>query len=598
MNTGKTLFAQLMDFLPWTTFTRIVDRYGGDHRVRTLSCAEQYRSMAFAQLTYRESLRDIETCLSVHASKLYHMGFRQPVRRSTLADANERRDWRIHAALAQRLITQARTLYVDEELGLDLTNTVYALDSTTIALCLSVFPWAHFRTTKAAVKMHTLLDLRGNIPSFIHISDGKLHDVHALDMLLPEAGAIYVVDRGYVDFARLYVLHQAGAFFVTRAKSNIDAHRVYSAPTDRSTGIICDQTISLDGFYTRQDYPELLRRIRFKDPESGKTLVFITNNFSLPAATICALYKSRWQVELFFKWIKQHLRIKQFYGTSENAVKTQIWIAVSVYVLVAIVKKRLDLDASRYTLLQILSVTLFEKMPIHQALAGDENRCNASQITNQLFFWLIFNRTLVFALICSNCALRSGCDAPSRLLRTDCSRFPSSRSNRPTVVELTFQPVLDSAAASFARLLHVQRNGDSGSPRVTGSTSFSSACLMAGWDCSMPGRPAPGWRIRPRSATPDSSSLRPLRIVGRDKPVASETRASPPYPMARHSVAAHIRRPRSSRYASTAAHLSTIVASSSRSRLISELQHNDQQKACLATLVSHADNSTEQGMVI
>ena len=295
MNTGKTLFAQLMDFLPWTTFTRIVDRYGGDHRVRTLSCAEQYRSMAFAQLTYRESLRDIETCLSVHASKLYHMGFRQPVRRSTLADANERRDWRIHAALAQRLITQARTLYVDEELGLDLTNTVYALDSTTIALCLSVFPWAHFRTTKAAVKMHTLLDLRGNIPSFIHISDGKLHDVHALDMLLPEAGAIYVVDRGYVDFARLYVLHQAGAFFVTRAKSNIDAHRVYSAPTDRSTGIICDQTISLDGFYTRQDYPELLRRIRFKDPESGKTLVFITNNFSLPAATICALYKSRWQ---------------------------------------------------------------------------------------------------------------------------------------------------------------------------------------------------------------------------------------------------------------------------------------------------------------
>ena len=308
--------------------------------------------MAFAQLTYRESLRDIETCLSVHASKLYHMGFRQPVRRSTLADANERRDWRIHAALAQRLITQARTLYVDEELGLDLTNTVYALDSTTIALCLSVFPWAHFRTTKAAVKMHTLLDLRGNIPSFIHISDGKLHDVHALDMLLPEAGAIYVVDRGYVDFARLYVLHQAGAFFVTRAKSNIDAHRVYSAPTDRSTGIICDQTISLDGFYTRQDYPELLRRIRFKDPESGKTLVFITN--------------------------------KQFYGTSENAVKTQIWIAVSVYVLVAIVNKRLDLDASRYTLLQILSVTLFEKMPIHQALAGDENRCNASQITNQL----------------------------------------------------------------------------------------------------------------------------------------------------------------------------------------------------------------------
>ena len=324
MNTGKTLFAQLMDFLPWTTFTRIVDRYGGDHRVRTLSCAEQYRSMAFAQLTYRESLRDIETCLSVHASKLYHMGFRQPVRRSTLADANERRDWRIHAALAQRLITQARTLYVDEELGLDLTNTVYALDSTTIALCLSVFPWAHFRTTKAAVKMHTLLDLRGNIPSFIHISDGKLHDVHALDMLLPEAGAIYVVDRGYVDFARLYVLHQAGAFFVTRAKSNIDAHRVYSAPTDRSTGIICDQTISLDGFYTRQDYPVC-------GASASRTSRQVLHHQQLLASG-CALYKSRWQVELFFKWI-QHLRIKQFYGTSENAVKT-VWIAVSVYVLV------------------------------------------------------------------------------------------------------------------------------------------------------------------------------------------------------------------------------------------------------------------------
>ena len=326
MNTGKTLFAQLMDFLPWTTFTRIVDRYGGDHRVRTLSCAEQYRSMAFAQLTYRESLRDIETCLSVHASKLYHMGFRQPVRRSTLADANERRDWRIHAALAQRLITQARTLYVDEELGLDLTNTVYALDSTTIALCLSVFPWAHFRTTKAAVKMHTLLDLRGDIPSFIHISDGKLHDVHALDMLLPEAGAIYVVDRGYVDFARLYVLHQAGAFFVAT-----DPRALFAALREHCP---CPGRIVLAG-------------------------------------------------GLFFKWIKRHLRIKQFYGTSE-AVKTQIWIAVSVYVLVAIVKKRLDLDASLYTLLQILSVTLFEKMPIHQALAGDENRCNASQITNQL----------------------------------------------------------------------------------------------------------------------------------------------------------------------------------------------------------------------
>ena len=384
MNAGKTLFSQLMDFLPWSTFTRIVARYDGDHRVRTLSCAEQYRAMAFAQLTYRESLRDIETCLSVHASKLYHMGFRQPVRRSTLADANEGRDWRIHAQLAQRLIGQARKLYADEGLGLELSNTVYALDATTIDLCLSVFPWAHFRTTKAAVKMHTLLDLRGNIPSFIHISDGKLHDVHALDMLMAEAGAIYVMDRAYVDFARLYVLHRAGAFFVTRAKSNMDAHRVYSAPSDRLSGIICDQTISLDGLQTKWNYPEHLRRIRFKDPDTGKTLVFITNNFTLPAAVICALYKSRWQVELFFKWIKQHLRIKRFYGTSENAVKTQLWIAVSVYVLVAIVKKRLGLDASLYTLLQILSVTLFEKMPIYQALAGNENRCDEPLISNQL----------------------------------------------------------------------------------------------------------------------------------------------------------------------------------------------------------------------
>ena len=384
MNTGKTLFAQLMDFLPWTTFARIVGRYGGDHRARTLTCAEQYRAMAFAQLTYRESLRDIEACLSVHASKLYHMGFGQAVRRSTLADANESRDWRIYAEVAQRLIAQARKLYSNEDLGLDLTNTVYALDATTIDLCLSVFPWAHFRTTKAAVKMHTLLDLRGSIPSFIPISDGKLHDVHALDMLLPEAGAIYVMDRAYVDFTRLHGLHQAGAFFVTRAKSNMDAHRVYSAPTNRATGIICDQTISLDGNSTSRNYSEHLRRIRFKDPETAKTLVFITNNFALPAATICALYKSRWQVELFFKWIKQHLRIKQFYGTSENAVKTQIWIAVSVYVLVAIIKKRLDLDASLYTLLQILSLTLFEKMPLHQALAGDENRWNHPQITNQL----------------------------------------------------------------------------------------------------------------------------------------------------------------------------------------------------------------------
>ena len=389
MNAGKTLFAQLMDFLPWSTFNRYVARYGGDKGVRTLTCAEQFRVMAFAQLTYRESLRDIEVSLSAQASKLYHMGFREPVRRSTLADANELRDWRIYADFAARLIIQARALYASEDLGLELSNTVYALDSTTIDLCLSVFPWAHFRTTKAAVKMHTLLDLRGSIPSFIHVSDGKLHDVHALDLLTPEAGAIYVMDRGYVDFARLHRLHLAGAFFVTRAKSNLKAHRVYSAPTDRDTGILCDQTIALEGFYSKQDYPTYLRRVRFKDPETGKTLVFLTNQMSLPAATICALYKSRWQVELFFKWIKQHLRIKQFFGTSENAVKTQIWIAVSVYVLVAIVRKKLNIDASLHTLLQVLSLTLFEKMPLQQAFPGDDYTSDNGSISNQLNLFVI-----------------------------------------------------------------------------------------------------------------------------------------------------------------------------------------------------------------
>ncbi len=373
MNTGKTLFAQLMDFLPWTTFTRIVERYDGDRAIRTLSCAEQFRVMAFAQLTYRESLRDIEACLFAQSAKLYHMGFREPVRRSTLADANASRDWRIYAEFAQRLIAQARRLYAGDSLGVDLGNAVYALDSTTIDLCLSMFPWAHFRSTKAAVKMHTLLDLRGSIPSFIHISNGKMHDVHALDMLLPEPGAIYVMDRGYTDFARLYVLQQAGAFFVTRAKSNLDAHRVYSSATDRTTGVIADQTIALGGVRTSKDYPVHLRRVRFRDAETKKTLVFLTNQTTLPALTICGLYKSRWQVELFFKWIKQHLRIKQFYGTSENAVKTQIWIAVSVYVLVAIIRKRLKLEASLYTLLQIISVTMFEKLPLLSALSLEAN---------------------------------------------------------------------------------------------------------------------------------------------------------------------------------------------------------------------------------
>ena len=384
MNVGKTLFAQVLDFLPWSTFHRIVRRYAGDHRVRTLSCSEQFRCMAFAQLTYRESLRDIEACLSAQAAKLYHLGFRQPVSRSTLADANERRDWRIYAEFAHRLIAQARRLYAQESFGVDLDETVYALDSTTIDLCLSVFPWAPFRVRKAAIKLHTLLDLRGAIPSFIHITDGKFHDVKVLDLLIPEAGAFYVLDRGYLDFNRLYTLSQTGAFFVTRAKSNLAARRIYSHPTDRASGVVCDQTIRLTGQTSRVFYPQNLRRIRFKHPETGKTLIFLTNHFQLHALTIGGLYKSRWQVELFFKWIKQHLRIKRFFGTSENAVKTQIWIAVSVYVLIAIVKKKLRLEASLYTLLQILSVTLFEKLELAQALTPSDSAADAADSLNQL----------------------------------------------------------------------------------------------------------------------------------------------------------------------------------------------------------------------
>lgn len=384
MHTGKTLFAQVMEFLPWTTFNRIVARYGGDTRVRTLSCSEQYRGMAFAQLTFRESLRDIEACLSAQSSKLYHMGFRQPVRRSTLADANESRDWRIYAELAHRLIAQARKLYASDSFGVELTNTVYALDATTIDLCLSVFPWAPFRSTKAAIKLHTLLDLRGSIPAFIHISNGKLYDVKVLDLLTPEAGAFYVMDRAYTDFERLYALSQGGAFFVIRSKSNMDFRRVYSASTDRSSGVMCDQTIMLTGPLSSQRYPQQFRRIRFRHPESGKKLVFLTNHFQLPALTICSLYKSRWEVELFFKWIKQHLRIKRFFGTSENAVKTQIWIAVSVYVLVAIIKRRLNLDASLHTLLQILSVTLFEKLDLAEALTLSSRTEDDPASRNQL----------------------------------------------------------------------------------------------------------------------------------------------------------------------------------------------------------------------
>jgi hypothetical protein len=384
MNTGRTLFAQIMEFVPWSSFARIVSRYGGDSGVRSLACTEQFRAMAFAQVTYRESLRDIETCLLANQAKLYSMGFRSPVKRSTLADANEGRNWHIWADLAALLIKRARKLYCNESFGVELSNSVYALDATTIDLCLSLFPWAPFRTTKAAVKLHTLLDLRGNIPAFIHISDGKMHEVNVLDMLTFEAGAFYVMDRGYLDFARLFTLHQAAAFFVTRAKRGMNARRVYSMPTDRSTGIICDQRIVLKGYYISRDYPEQLRRIRFKDPESGNTLVFLTNNTSLPALTIAALYKSRWQVELFFKWIKQHLRIKRFIGNSENAVKTQIWCAVATYVLIAIVKKELQLDASLYSLLQILSVSVFEKTPLNQAFAGGGQLAEQTISTNQL----------------------------------------------------------------------------------------------------------------------------------------------------------------------------------------------------------------------
>ena len=387
MNAGKTLFAQIMEFVPWTSFARIVHRYSGNSGMRTLSCAEQFRAMAFAQLTWRESLRDIEASLSANATKLYAMGFRSAVKRSSLADANEVRDWHIWSDLAALLIRRARKLYANDSLGVELDNTVYALDSSTIDLCLSLFDWAPFRSTKAAIKLLTLLDLRGAIPAFIHISDGKLHDVNVLDMLSFEAGAFYVMDRGYVDFSRLYTLHQAGAFFVTRAKAPMDARRVYSAAADRSAGVVCDQQVMLNGYYSARKYPEHLRRIRFRDAESGKTLVFLTNNTALPALTICSLYKRRWQVELFFKWIKQHLRIKHFLGTSENAVKTQVWCAVATYVLIAIVKRELQLEASLYTCLQILSVSVFEKTQLSCALRPDEPRTEQPDNANQLMLF-------------------------------------------------------------------------------------------------------------------------------------------------------------------------------------------------------------------
>jgi Domain of unknown function (DUF4372)/Transposase DDE domain len=368
MHAGKLVFAQLTEHLPLSTFRRCVALYAGEYKIKSFTCLEQFLCLAFAQLTYRESLRDIEACLRAQRDKLYHMGIRSRISRSTLADANEVRDWRIYADFAQRLIVTARKLYLDEPFGVDLKETVYALDTTTIDLCLSVFPWAPFRRAKAAVKLHTLLDLRGNIPTFIHISDGKMHEVNVLDQLLPEPGAFYVMDRGFLDFKR-FRFHKAGSFFVTRGKANLKAQRRYSHPVDRTTGLVCDQTIVLTGFYSLKDFDTPLRRIRFKDPKTGKRLIFLTNNFTLPALTITELYRCRWQVELFFKWIKQHLRIKQFYGTSENAVKTQIWIAVSVYVLVAIVKKRLSISASLYEMLQILSLTMFEKTPLNELLS-------------------------------------------------------------------------------------------------------------------------------------------------------------------------------------------------------------------------------------
>ena len=387
MNTGRIVFSQIMDFIPLQEFRKCVKRYRGNYKVQKFSCMDQFLCMAFAQLTYRESLRDIEACLRAMQSKLYHMGIRGRVSKSTLADANEKRDWRIYADFAQVLIHIARSLYAKEEFGVELDQTVYALDSTTIDLCLSLFPWAKFRKRKAGVKLHTLLDLRGNIPTFIRITEALVHDVNILDDIITEAGAFYIMDRGYLDFARLYIFHQCLAFFVTRAKGNFQFRRLYSHPIDKSTGLRCDQTIVLTGFYSSKDYPERLRRIRYVDKETEQNLVFITNCFTLPAITIAQLYKCRWQVELFFKWIKQHLRIKAFFGTTENAVKTQIWIAISVYVLVAIIKKQLNLELNLYTILQILSVTLFEKVSILQVLMKAGYKTDNTYFCNQLMLF-------------------------------------------------------------------------------------------------------------------------------------------------------------------------------------------------------------------
>ncbi len=384
MYTGRLIFSQVMDYLPKHIFRQCVNRYHGNRKIKNFTCLDQFLCMAFAQLTYRESLRDIEVCLRAQHNKLYHMGIRGGIARNTLANANKTRDWRIYADLAQSLITTARDLYINEDLGLDLDNTIYALDASTIDLCLSVFPWATFRQTKAAVKLHTLLDLRGNIPTFIHITDGKVHDVNVLDILIPEPGAFYIMDRGYVDFKRLYAMHNAGAFFLIRAKSNTLYKRRYSHKTDTSGGVICDQTIMLTGLKTSVDYPQALRRVKYHDTATGKTFNFLTNNFTISAQTVADLYKQRWQVELFFKWIKQHLRIKSFYGTSENAVKSQIWIAVTIYVLIAIIKKRLGINENLYTILQVLSITVFEKTPLVQAVTGSAYKHDKTPSSIQL----------------------------------------------------------------------------------------------------------------------------------------------------------------------------------------------------------------------
>ena len=389
MNIGKTVFAQLMSFLPTYEFNKCVEKYKSIHRVRNFTCKEHFYVMGFAQLTYRESLRDIESCLTAFSNKLYHSGIKQPVPKSTLAEANESRDWRIYADYAQVLIKEARHLYEkDNEFKLDVKNMVYALDSSTIDLCLSLFPWAKFRKNKGAVKMHTLLDLRGSIPTFVHLTDGLCHDVNVMEHIVVEPGAIYVMDKGYVDFFRFYtIIHEQRAFFVTRAKDNMAARRVYSRKVDKTTGLKYDQSIKLTGFYIKKDYPDYLRRIKYQDAETGKIYVFLTNNLELPAFTIAQLYKERWKIELFFKWIKQHLRIKAFYGTSRNAVYTQIWIAICMYLLVSIVKKKMKLEPPLYTLLQIFSLTLFEKMPINELFINTNYNLTSPNSSNQLNIW-------------------------------------------------------------------------------------------------------------------------------------------------------------------------------------------------------------------